>query len=61
MFKFILLTMLDDSPVVLNVANIDFVQPVLDNPEYSKIVDLDGNATHVKEEVKLVYEYIQEK
>jgi len=58
MAKFVLLTLLDGSPVVVNTSNIDIVQPLEGLPESSEIVDMEGSAIHVMEEVKLVYEYI---
>lgn len=57
--KFILLTLLDDAPVVINVADIACVWPA-DNPEHSEIIDFNGDAIVVKEEVKLVFEFINE-
>lgn len=59
MAKFVLLTLLDGSPVVVNTSNIDIVQPLEGLPESSEIVDLEGSAVHVQEEVKLVFEYIK--
>ncbi len=56
--KFILLTLFDGTPLVINTSTISHVTQA-DNPEHSEIVDMEGEAFVVQEEVKLVFEYLK--
>lgn len=59
MHQFVLLTQEDDSPVVVNVADIACVWPA-NNPEHSEVIDFEGKAIVVQEEVKLVFEMLKD-
>ena len=59
MHKFVLLTLVDDAPVIINVSDIASVWPAV-NPEHSEVVDFNGECVVVQEEVKLVFEMIKD-